>query len=115
MSGSLTLTYGNQNITLDFGELEDFSGKDGKLDLDKFKEAVEKKLADQKITTSSGNVVSASEVIGVEVGPHGIGFSDKSGAGNSIYISGASGDFKDMVMELGGYHQRQIKQHPAGY
>ena len=67
MSGSLTLTYGNQNITLDFGELEDFSGKDGKLDLDKFKEAVEKKLADQKITTSSGNVVSASEVIGVEV------------------------------------------------
>ena len=100
MSGSLTLTYGNQNITLDFGELEDFSGKDGKLDLDKFKEAVEKKLADQKITTSSGNVVSASEVIGVEVGPHGIGFSDKSGAGNSIYISGASGDFKDMVMEL---------------
>ena len=100
MSGSLTLTYGNQNITLDFGELEDFSGKDGKLDLDKFKEAVEKKLADQKITTSSGNVVSASEVIGVEVGPHGIGFSDKSGAGTSIYISGASGDFKDMVMEL---------------
>ena len=100
MSGSLTLTYGNQNITLDFGELEDFSGKDGKLDLDKFKEAVEEKLADQKITTSSGNVVSASEVIGVEVGPHGIGFSDKSGAGNSIYISGASGDFKDMVMEL---------------
>ena len=100
MSGSLTLTYGNQNITLDFGELEDFSGKDGKLDLDKFKEAVEKKLVDQKITTSSGNVVSASEVIGVEVGPHGIGFSDKSGAGNSIYISGASGDFKDMVMEL---------------
>lgn len=100
MSGSLTLTYGNQNITLDFGELEDFSGKDGKLDLDKFKEAVEKKLADQKITTSSGNVVSASEVIGVGVGPHGIGFSDKSSAGNSIYISGASGDFKDMVMEL---------------
>ena len=45
-------------------------------------------------------MVSASEVIGVEVGPHGIGFSDKSGAGNSIYISGASGDFKDMVMEL---------------
>ena len=73
MSGSLTLTYGNQNITLDFGELEDFSGKDGKLDLDKFKEAVEKKLADQKITTSSGNVVSASEVIGVEVGLMGSG------------------------------------------
>lgn len=100
MSGSLTLTYGNQNITLDFGELEDFSGKDGKLNLDEFKKEVEKKLADQKITTSSGNVVSASEVIGVGVGPHGIGFSDKSSAGNSIYISGASGDFKDMVMEL---------------
>lgn len=27
MSGSLTLTYGNQNITLDFGELEDFPEK----------------------------------------------------------------------------------------
>ncbi len=48
MSGSLTLTYGNQNITLDFGELEDFSGKDGKLDLDKFKEAVEKSWPTRK-------------------------------------------------------------------
>ena len=59
MSGSLTLEYGNKKVTLDFGELELFNKADGTLDTAKFQTALQDKLKEQKITTSSGDQVSA--------------------------------------------------------
>lgn len=102
MSGSLSITYGNQEITLDFDELDLFN-KDGssELDTEKLQKAIEEKLSEQSITTSSGDTVKASTKIGVSVALNGtITLEDKSGAGNSVYISGATGDFGARVENL---------------
>ena len=101
LEGSLTLTYGNKDVTIDFGELEFFDksgdGKDA-LTAEDLKSAIEKKLADEKITLSSGDQKAASELIKVEVGSNGeITFSDKASAGNDVKISGATGKLKDSL------------------
>ncbi len=78
MSGSLTLEYGNKKVTLDFGELELFNKADGTLDTAKFQTALQDKLKEQKITTSSGDQVSADTLIDVKVDSHGtVTLSDK--------------------------------------
>lgn len=101
LEGSLTLQYGNKDVTIDFGELEFFdeSGKGTKpLTAEDLKSAIEKKLADEKITLSSGDQKAASELIKVEVGSNGeITFSDKTSAGNTVEISGATGKLKDSL------------------
>lgn len=101
LEGSLTLKYGNKDVTIDFGELEFFdeSGKGTKpLTAEDLKSAIEKKLADEKITLSSGDQKAASELIKVEVGSNGeITFSDKTSAGNTVEISGATGKLKDSL------------------
>lgn len=98
MSGSLTLEYGNKKVTLDFGELELFNKADGTLDTAKFQTALQDKLKEQKITTSSGDQVSADTLIDVKVDSHGtVTLSDKKGAGNNVHFSGATGDLKNLV------------------
>lgn len=98
MSGSLTLEYGNKKVTLDFGELELFNKADGTLDTAKFQTALQDKLKEQKITTSSGDQVSADTLIDVKVDSNGtVTLSDKKGAGNNIHFSGATGDLKNLV------------------
>ena len=98
MSGSLTLEYGNKKVTLDFGELELFNKADGTLDTAKFQTALQDKLKEQKITTSSGDQVSADPLIDVKVDSHGtVTLSDKKGAGNNVHFSGATGDLKNLV------------------
>ena len=98
MSGSLTLEYGNKEVTLDFGELELFNKADGTLDTAKFQTALQDKLKEQKITTSSGDQVSADTLIDVKVDSHGtVTLSDKKGAGNNVHFSGATGDLKNLV------------------
>lgn len=98
MSGSLTLEYGNKKVTLDFGELELFNKADGTLDTAKFQTALQDKLKEQKITTSSGDQVSADTLIDVKVDSNGIvTLSDKKGAGNNVHFSGATGDLKNLV------------------
>lgn len=101
LEGSLTLTYGNKDVTIDFGELEFFDksgdGKDA-LTAEDLKSAIEKKLADEKITLSSGDQKAASELISVNVSDDGkITFSDKASAGNTVEISGATGKLKDSL------------------
>ena len=49
MDGSLTLAYGTQSVTLNFGELELFE-KDGSLDTEALQNAVNEKLQEQEIT-----------------------------------------------------------------
>ena len=98
MSGSLTLEYGNKKVTLDFGELELFNKADGTLDTAKFQTALQDKLKEQKITTSSGDQVSADTLIDVKVDSNGtVTLSDKKGAGNNVHFSGATGNIKNLV------------------
>ena len=98
MSGSLTLEYDNKKVTLDFGELELFNKADGTLDTAKFQTALQDKLKEQKITTSSGDQVSADTLIDVKVDSNGtVTLSDKKGAGNNVHFSGATGDLKNLV------------------
>lgn len=98
MSGSLTLEYGNKKVTLDFGELELFNKADGTLDTAKFQTALQDKLKEQKITTSSGDQVSADTLIDVKADSNGtVTLSDKKGAGNNVHFSGATGDLKNLV------------------
>ena len=98
MSGSLALEYGNKKVTLDFGELELFNKADGTLDTAKFQTALQDKLKEQKITTSSGDQVSADTLIDVKVDSNGtVTLSDKKGAGNNVHFSGATGDLKNLV------------------
>lgn len=102
MSGSLTLEYGNKEVTLDFGELELFNKADGTLDTAKFQTALQDKLKEQKITTSSGDQVSADTLIDVKVDNNGtVTLSDKKGAGNNVHFSGATGDLKNLVTSAG--------------
>lgn len=90
MTGSMTLNYGNKTTTINFDELEIFTGADGKPDPQKLADAITKKLDDQKIVTGTGESVSASSLIGVTVEGGSIKFTDKKNAGNEVSISGAS-------------------------
>ncbi len=105
LSGSLTLNYGSRTVSIDFGERELFvkTDKSGKevFDADAFQSAIEQKLKDQKISTSSGTLVSADTLIGVDVDDAGrVSFFDKSSAGNSVSIAGATGNLQEMIPDL---------------
>lgn len=99
VSGSLSLKYGNKEITLDFGELDLLNAKDGtKLDPAKFQDALNEKLKEQKITTSSGDQVSADTLIDVKVDINGtVTLSDKKGAGNNVHFSGVTGNLDKLI------------------
>lgn len=90
MTGSMTLNYGNKTTTINFDELEVFTGADGKPDAQKLADAITKKLGEQKIVTSAGDSVSASSLIGVSVEGGTIKFTDKKDAGNEVSIGSAS-------------------------
>ena len=114
MSGSLTLEYGNKEVTLDFGELELFNKADGTLDTAKFQTALQDKLKEQKITTSSGDQVSADTLIDVKVDSNGtVTLSDKKGAGNNVHFSGATGDLKNLVTSAGAEGTSSFTQSPT--
>lgn len=97
MDGSLTLTYGSQKIKLTFGKDEVFQTEDGKFDTEAFQKAIEEKLEDVNIQTSDCTK-PASTLIDVKVDQFGtVTFSDKSDKNTKVYISEASGNFKDFV------------------
>ena len=99
MDGMLTLTYGTKNVTLELGELDVFS-KDGALDTEKLQDVIQQKLGEEEIVID-GNTYKADESIDVTVGKDGtITLEDKRKSGNSVYISGASGNFASFVKDL---------------
>ena len=103
LSGSLTLNYGSRTVSIDFGERELYTKSDGSLDTEALEKAIAVKLKDQQISTSSGSVVTADTMIGVEVSADGkVSFTDKSGAGNSVSIAYASGSLADNITDLDG-------------
>ena len=102
MDGTLTLTYGNQDITLEFGKLELFGQTGDNLDVDAFQAAVNEKLEEAEVSVG-GTVYKASEVIQFEINDQGeVTLTDKLNAGNKVAISGATGSFADRVNNLGG-------------
>ena len=100
-SGTLSLTYGGKDVSISFNEATDLvqTTDDSPNKAVALAEMINKKLADQKITLSNGETVSAAECISVKVttNPNGAGtisFEDKRNAGNSVYISSASDSIK---------------------
>lgn len=102
MSGSLTINYGaNQSIELTFDTNEDFSQADGTLDVEKFREALNKKLSEQTLKDDNGDIVSADKLIEINVGAKGtVELKNKATNGDSVTIGGAYGKFADMVTDL---------------
>jgi len=89
ISGSLTINYGgDRSYQIDFGELEAYD------DAHDLAAAISKKLGEQKMTLSDGSSVAVNSRIGVRANAGKIEFFDKAGAGNSVYISSASGDIR---------------------
>ncbi len=92
VSGSLTIKYGgDRSFTLDFGETDIYKKAD---DLAK---AIRSKLGEQTMTLSNGTSKKVSDMINVQVNGDNIVFSDNSGAGNAVTISGATGKIKDTL------------------
>lgn len=91
ISGSLTLSYGNdRTMEIEFGELETYSTAE------ELKNAIVKKLGEQNMTLSDGTSVKASTRVKVEVVDGNIQFSDAV-SNNNVTITGASGDIKDAL------------------
>ena len=89
ISGSLTINYGaDRSYSIDFGKLDTYENAD------KLAKAIDQKLSEQNMTLSDGTSVQANTKIGVRTNGDSIEFYDKGDAGNSVYISAASGDFK---------------------
>ena len=90
LAGKIELMYGtNQKVELSFAEDELFGVNDdgtGALDTEKFKTAIEEKLAEQTVTVGSKSY-KASDVFRVEVDSAGkVSFADALGAGNAVKI-----------------------------
>lgn len=102
MSGSLTINYGaNQSVELTFDTNEDLSQADGTLDVEKFREALNKKLSEQTLKDDNGDIVSADKLIEINVGAKGtVELKNKATNGDSVTIGGAYGKFADMVTDL---------------
>ena len=100
LSGSLTLNYGGKTVSVTFDPNKDMIANDLSAS-EKGKELgkmIQSKLADEKITLSSGETKAASDLISVNVDGAGkISFKDKSTGGNSVYISGASGTVEGVL------------------
>ena len=93
LSGGMTITYGSSSVYLGFTE------KDVYKSAEEMAEGIRDKLSDALVRTGSGEYVKASDRIQVNVGSDGeISFSDKSNAGNSVYISSAD---KGIQQKLG--------------
>lgn len=98
IEGSLTLTYGSKNLTVSFGELDLFNKADGTLDTTALEKAINEQLKAQQVTIGD-NTYTGDQLLTVSVGADGtLTLNDQMpAAGNSPYISKASGDFAGLV------------------
>ncbi|MEG1683669.1 MAG: flagellar filament capping protein FliD [Oscillospiraceae bacterium] len=105
MSGSMTLKYGNKDVSIRFDELEIFTKADGTPDAEKLTKAIADKLGEQKVTMSDGKSVVASELIDVKLdtATGKISFANKKNSGDQVYISDASlGVKNNLGITVGG-------------
>ncbi len=93
LEGSLTLTYGDKNITIDFSELETLEpDESGNITANSLKTAIEEKLADESITINSSTYKASERIeVSIDEATGTISFSDKANAGNSVLVKSATG------------------------
>lgn len=100
LEGSITLKYGDKDLTIDFGELELFGAGDGgtgDIDPAKLQAAIEEKLSSQVVSVGQ-NTYFGDDLVKVSVGNDGtISFSDKRNAGNKVEVTNVSGKLADAL------------------
>ena len=105
LSGSMTLTYGSSNISIQFDEVADVKalkeikekGGSRMTDAEALAQLINQKLEGQKVSLSGGASADAKDRIRVEASGNSITFKDKSSAGNAVYISNASKEITDAL------------------
>lgn len=106
LNGSMTVIYGSQKLNINFNEVTDQKaieeirtelGEDAS-DTDVLAELINQKLEGQKINFSNGQSENAEDRVKAVVEGDSIVFKDlKEGAGNTLYISSASGNVADKL------------------
>lgn len=94
VSGTLSLKYGgSRTIDLTFDDVNDlYTGSDGVSAAQAFVNGINKKLAQTKVSNSSGETVAASTMVQASLDESGnVVFKDKAGAGNSVTVASATG------------------------
>ena len=98
LQGSLSLKYGNKTVSISFDDMADqVKGHTAGEKAQNLAKMIEEKLGEQKITLSNGESVKASDRIRVNVSGGRISFSDRSNAGNEVYISSTSGTVGEVL------------------
>ena len=101
LAGSLSLSYGDQSISLSFDERDYFNKADGNYTFDaaKFKQDIEEQLKTQKVTVD-GKETTADTLLNVDVKDDGtISFISKD-PDQSVAVTGASGNLAGMITGL---------------
>lgn len=100
LEGSITLKYGDKDLTIDLGELELFGANDdgtGNISASKLQEAIEEKLSSQVVSVGQ-NTYFGDDLVKVNVDADGnISFSDKRNAGNKVEVTNVSGKLADAL------------------
>ena len=91
VAGSISMVYGNNNLTLHFGEDDIFESQQD------FVDAVNQQLSEQTIK-SSGGASKASEFLEAKVNADGrMVIEQKAGKDNKFYVSGASENLEKVM------------------
>lgn len=100
LEGSITLKYGDKELSIDFGELELFGAGDGgtgDIDPAKLQAAIEEKLSSQVVSVGQSTYFG-DDVVSVSVSDNGtISFTDKLNAGNKVEVTNVSGKLADAL------------------
>ena len=100
LEGSITLKYGDKDLTIDLGELELFGENEdgtGNISTSKLQAAIEEKLSSQVVSVGQ-NTYFGDDLVKVNVDADGnISFSDKRNAGNKVEVTNVSGKLADAL------------------
>lgn len=111
LEGSITLKYGDKDLTIDFGELELFGAGDGgtgDIDPAKLQAAIEEKLSSQVVSVGQ-NTYFGDDLVKVSVDNNGtISFSDKRNAGNKVEVTNVSGKLANALAQKPGEGDSKI-------
>ena len=112
LEGSITLKYGDKDLTIDLGELELFGANDdgtGNISASKLQAAIEEKLSSQVVSVGQ-NTYFGDDLVKVSVSDNGtISFSDKRNAGNKVEVTNVSGKLADALAAKPGEGDSGIK------
>ena len=111
LEGSITLKYGDKDLTIDLGELELFGANDdgtGDISASKLQAAIEKQLSSQVVSVGQSTYYG-DKVVSVSVGSDGtISFSDKLNAGNKVEVTNVSGKLANALAQKPGEGDSKI-------